>query len=68
MTTAKAKLQLSDIVVGEKYRGGKYISPGYLAGSIVTVVKKNRKTVSVEHPAYTPETFAVDPAYLEVIE
>ena len=63
---AEGKLELSDIEVGKQYKGGKYISPGYLSNATLTVVKKGRKNVSVKHPAYH-ETFSVDPAYLEEI-
>lgn len=57
------KLELSDIEINQCYIGGKYISPGYLSGAELTVVKKGRKNVSVKHPAYH-ELFSVSPEYL----
>ena len=61
--TSEGKLELSDIEVGKDYKGAKYIQPGYLANSILTVVKKGRKNVTVKHPAYS-DKFSVAPEYL----
>ncbi len=62
-----SELELDDIQLNKEYIGGKYISPGYLSGARLTVVKKGRKNAVVKHPAYH-ETFSVDPHYLEEIK
>ena len=61
--TQEGKFEINDIVIGQEYIGRKYITPGYLAGAKLKVIKKGRKNVSVKHPAYH-ETFVVSPEHL----
>lgn len=63
-TTLGAELkfyEISDFKVDMKVELGRQVTPHYLEGEIVTIVRVNKQTISVVSDKYPGERFAVSP-------
>lgn len=63
-TTLGAELkfyEISDFQNGMKIELGRQVTPHYLEGEIVTIVRVNKQTISVVSDKYPKDRFAVSP-------
>jgi len=63
-TTLGAELkfyEISDFTTGMKLELGRQVTPHYLEGEIVTIVRVNKQTISVVSNKYAGTKFAISP-------